>query len=1679
MANVNQSISIDFLMTAKSNPAGFNDIIRKIENIRGEMADFSGSIGSGMSKLMSSFSMFQKGLEPRAFLSSTEKIKQEIRSLSAELSNLSKKAKGMDIDLSAISKMQGILRSARAKVQYEEAQFYKDLRSPFDLSQAKFSAIQIPQSPLSYKAPTGRQVERLKESLTPQPSGLDKFMSSQVLAVGRLARYYASFELINGSINAINTAMQETIMLQDKMLEVKKFLPVNSATKELENNVYALAKAYGVSAETVLNSYSEFAQQGMKANQILDATKAALLGVNVASIDFAESTKFLTTATNVWGYSLSQSTTLFDKLSKVQAMSAVTAQAMISAIQKTGSIAHDVGVSMDELLGYIAAITEKTQQSGEVTGNALKTMFERLLRSDSIRKLEAMDPLKGITFRNIQTGELEKAGVILSQIAGKWKDLTDIERKNIGEVIAGGRQINTFTALMSNFDSAVKLTGESLNSMGFAQQQNQTEMQKFTKNAQILKNVFLELTTDALTPFMVATNLSINILGQFGSSVMPIAKAGVSGFGAAVMVVATMAIPTLIRSIIASGGVLGTFLQTMGNAALVTKGLGAVLSGPAGIAFAIGSAISGFLLYNSSVQESKEKTEDLNKELAKTADSLNKLSKGFSAKEFTESILGGMTSEQLAKIIELNPAIESIISYGEKGPYIKSGRQDLARKMFVEATKQTIQQKAEGGVTFESYVKDVGLTKDQLSATRVQEEFNKLLKESGDLQKEITGYLSRSTFLSDSELKTLDLKKQKQKEINGLLAQFEYLAKASAGSSELSLQNAIEAAQQIAKLFFQDKPTQISPISDSQEKLEAQRAVIEEIGIEMEKGLFTAQQKNKEFDIENELLENLKSQQFELGAKEIELREQVNKGIDGAKDKYDEVIKKNEIVKSLIGDQKDILQRLLDLLNQDYFINVRFNMPQGIPLPGFIPIGGEGAVSSANLNKTAQEAKARETIANKEILKTTNDILSAQNSINALENKHIKIKENDAKSTATNNIKIGNEKAKLVKLEQDFSNLSKIASKDQVEKSKIAIEQNKIENQMKLKTAKEVGKIDRAGQKTVEDKAHIEALRKVHEIEAQISLTKQFQSYWESKLEDSYLLRYDRETEALQIQIDNNKNILDSVKGLNEEDRNRYNEKIKELNTELDARKKNREEAIKINEEEKRAKDFKRSLGKADEQFSFRQELNAIGFSGRYGITPEEQAAFNIQQQYESVLFEKEKAKMIYQEKYRITLDSIIAKQKTQKDFSMEMAKQQAIQLTLQSEEVQNADEAVIKQQQKLEILYRQTEQQERQRAFAGVDEIKGVISGLFDTFNPITIYEQQKAKAKQMSEAYAEMAQAQSAANTAARDVASAEATGNIDKINSAREKYNQTLNQIEEVKKKMQDINSETNKWADALKSIGNILFKKIADQVTDIFIKKTGIADMFANLFLGIGGLGGKQQTQSAMFGGGAAGITTAMAGAMAFPSMAGMGGGAGFISGGNQAIINVMAQKQQGLGGMMSPMMGTSTGLGKWLNKPLDKWGSTGMGYLSSGLMGYGLGQAIGSKGGGALAGGLMGFLTAGPIGGLLGAIGGFFGGGKDEEPAPPPVKEREFYSTQKNVDALDRNTAALMKLSEGVFNAPSTFEMPRLDAKSNISQVINVYVGPGSNSKNISSGVSEAVYKANMATFGTKTSNVVG
>ena len=82
---------------------------------------------------------------------------------------------------------------------------------------------------------------------------------------------------------------------------------------------------------------------------------------------------------------------------------------------------------------------------------------------------------------------------IMDELAVKWKDLTDIQQASITELIAGKRQGNVVSSLMSNFDIAREALESSMNSEGSAMAEHEKYMESLEAKINQLKAAWQEL----------------------------------------------------------------------------------------------------------------------------------------------------------------------------------------------------------------------------------------------------------------------------------------------------------------------------------------------------------------------------------------------------------------------------------------------------------------------------------------------------------------------------------------------------------------------------------------------------------------------------------------------------------------------------------------------------------------------------------------------------------------------------------------------------------------------------------------------------------------------------------------------------------------------------------------------------------------------------------------------------------------------------------------------------------------------------------------------------------------------------------------------------------------------------------------------------------------------------------
>jgi len=122
-----------------------------------------------------------------------------------------------------------------------------------------------------------------------------------------------------------------------------------------------------------------------------------------------------------------------------------SAEDLAASIGKIGAAAVQAGISMEQLEGYTTAIVSATGIDGSETGTALKGVISRVFRigsegeSDAGKSEKALNQL-GIAVRK-NANEFRDFDSILKDLQSKWDNLTNVQKSNIAQVLAGKHKL--------------------------------------------------------------------------------------------------------------------------------------------------------------------------------------------------------------------------------------------------------------------------------------------------------------------------------------------------------------------------------------------------------------------------------------------------------------------------------------------------------------------------------------------------------------------------------------------------------------------------------------------------------------------------------------------------------------------------------------------------------------------------------------------------------------------------------------------------------------------------------------------------------------------------------------------------------------------------------------------------------------------------------------------------------------------------------------------------------------------------------------------------------------------------------------------------------------------------------------------------------------------------------------
>lgn len=293
---------------------------------------------------------------------------------------------------------------------------------------------------------TRANLRPLGDGLSAATAKATEFEKSINAANARVLAFGASAGLIYKMGEAFTSLIQSTISVEKSLIEVNTLL--NKGQSDLASfgaELFSVAKQSAQSFDVVAEAAKELARQGLTSEQVIGRTSEAMNLMRLSGLQASSSVETLTAVLNTFSEANLTATSAVEKMAAIDAKFAVSSSQLAEGLKRSSAAAVDAGLSYEELLGVIAVVQERTARGGAVIGNALKSIFTRLQRTEVLDDLRNL----GIEVENTQ-GEILPMIQILKNLSVSYQSLAPASKAFIGEQVAGVYQIGTLKALMAD-----------------------------------------------------------------------------------------------------------------------------------------------------------------------------------------------------------------------------------------------------------------------------------------------------------------------------------------------------------------------------------------------------------------------------------------------------------------------------------------------------------------------------------------------------------------------------------------------------------------------------------------------------------------------------------------------------------------------------------------------------------------------------------------------------------------------------------------------------------------------------------------------------------------------------------------------------------------------------------------------------------------------------------------------------------------------------------------------------------------------------------------------------------------------------------------------------------------------------------------------------------------------------
>lgn len=325
-----------------------------------------------------------------------------------------------------------------------------------------------------------KEMELANERTKRSAVGLQNWTNTITRAIKQTIAYSFSLGLVRKAQQLLREAIQFNIELNKEMTKIQVLQAKGAQTPDeitaLARSYNELAKSLGATTMEIAEGSVEWLRQGKTVEETAELMKSSMMLSKLGAVEAAEATEFLTSTLNGFEMEAEDAISVVDKLVQVDNIAATSTRELATALRYVAAVANQSGVTFEQLVSYIAVLSETTRLNAEQIGQSLKTIFTRMqdiqaggldeegMNLNNVEKALARVDIK---LRDSETSFRDLSDV-LEDVAGKWSSLNEIEQANIAKAIAGVRQQNMFRILMQEMSTAIEYQEEQYNALGVA-----------------------------------------------------------------------------------------------------------------------------------------------------------------------------------------------------------------------------------------------------------------------------------------------------------------------------------------------------------------------------------------------------------------------------------------------------------------------------------------------------------------------------------------------------------------------------------------------------------------------------------------------------------------------------------------------------------------------------------------------------------------------------------------------------------------------------------------------------------------------------------------------------------------------------------------------------------------------------------------------------------------------------------------------------------------------------------------------------------------------------------------------------------------------------------------------------------------------------------------------------------